>query len=40
MPIKEEPFKNPFRRIKKKSGIVVDVVTHNGKTYKKLVRKK
>ena len=40
MPIREEPFKNPFRRLEKQSGETVEIVTHNGKTYEKVVRKK
>ena len=40
MPIREEPFKNPFRKIKKQSGETVDIITHNGKKYEKVVRKK
>lgn len=40
MPIKIEPFVNPFRRKVKDDETVVDVVKYNGKTYEKLVRKK
>lgn len=39
MPIKVEPFINPFRRVDTNTGMVVDIVTVNGKTYKKLVVK-
>lgn len=40
MAIKEEPFVNPFRIKKKENGVVIQIVTHKGKTYEKLVRKK
>ena len=39
MPIKVEPFENPFRKIDKNTGMVVEVITVNGKTYNKLVAK-
>lgn len=40
MPIKVEPFVNPFRNLVKENGNKVKVVTHNGKTYEQVVRKK
>lgn len=40
MAIKVEPFINPFRIKNKENGDVIQVVTHKGKTYEKLVRKK
>lgn len=39
MPIKVEPFVNPFRRVDANTGLTIEVVTVNGKTYKKLVGK-
>lgn len=39
MPIKVEPFVNPFRRVEKTTGLTVEIVKKNGKTYNKLVRK-
>lgn len=39
MPIKTEPFENPFRNLVKDNGDKVQIVTYNGKTYKKLVVK-
>lgn len=38
MPIKIEPFVNPFRQTQKSDG--VEIITHKGKTYQKVVRKK
>lgn len=40
MPIKVEPFENPFKTLVKKNGDKVKIVTHNGKTYEQVVRKK
>lgn len=40
MPIKVEPFVNPFKRFVKDNGDSVKIVTHNGKTYEQVVRKK
>lgn len=40
MPIKVEPFVNPFRNLVKENGDKVKVVTHNGKIYEQVVRKK
>lgn len=39
MPIKTEPFENPFRRLVKDNGDKIKIVTHNGKQYKQIVRK-
>lgn len=40
MPIKVEPFVNPFRNIIKNNGDKVKIITHNGKKYEQVVRKK
>ena len=40
MPIKVEPFVNPFRNLVKEHGDNVKVIIHNGKTYEQVVRKK
>ena len=40
MPIKVESFENPFRNIVKGNGDKVKIITHNGKTYEQVVRKK
>ena len=40
MAIKVEPFENPFRNIVKGNGDKVKIITHNGKTYEQVVRKK
>lgn len=40
MGIKETPFENPFRNLVKENGDKVRIVTHNGKTYEQVVRKK
>ena len=40
MSIKVEPFVNPFRNLVKDNGDKVKIVTHNGKTYEQVVRKK
>ena len=40
MPIKVEPFVNPFRNLVKENGDKVKVITHNGKTYEQVVHKK
>jgi hypothetical protein len=40
MPIKVEPFENPFKTHTKDNGDRVKIVTHNGKTYEQVVRKK
>ena len=40
MPIKIEPFVNPFRNIVNKKGDNVQVIIHKGKIYQKVVRKK
>lgn len=40
MPIKVEPFVNPFRNLVKENGDKVKVITYNGKTYEQVVRKK
>lgn len=40
MGIKEIPFENPFRNLVKENGDKVRIVTHNGKTYEQVVRKK
>lgn len=40
MPIKVEPFMNPFRNLVNENGNKVKVITHNGKTYEQVVRKK
>lgn len=40
MPIKVEPFVNPFRNFVNDKGDNVQIVTHKGKTYQKVVRKK
>lgn len=40
MAIKVEPFVNPFRNLVKENGDKVKVVTHNGKIYEQVVRKK
>lgn len=39
MPIKVEPFVNPFRQVEKTTGLSVEIVHKNGKTYNKLVKK-
>jgi hypothetical protein len=38
MPIKVEPFENPFRTLVKDNGDKVKVIERNGKTYKQIVR--
>ena len=40
MPIKVEHFVNPFKNLVKENGDKVKIVTHNGKTYEQVVRKK
>lgn len=40
MPIKVEPFVNPFKNLVKENGDKVKIVIHNGKTYEQVVRKK
>ena len=40
MPIKVEPFENPFRNLVKKNGDKVKIIIHNGKKYEQVVRKK
>lgn len=40
MPIKVEPFVNPFRNLVKENIGKVKIITHNGKTYEQVVRKK
>lgn len=40
MPIKIEPFINPFKNLAKEKGDGVKFITHNGKTYEQVVRKK
>jgi hypothetical protein len=40
MPIKVEPFVNPFRNLVKEKDDKVKVIIHNGKTYEQVVRKK
>lgn len=40
MPIKVIPFENPFRNFVKENGDKVKVVTHNGKQYQQIVKKK
>ena len=40
MPIRVEPFENPFKTNVKDNGDRVKIVTHNGKTYEQVVRKK
>jgi hypothetical protein len=39
MPIKVDPFINPFRTHIKPDNSVVEVIIVNGKTYEKVVRK-
>ena len=39
MPIKVEPFENPFRKFVTENGDKVKIVKHNGKQYKQIVRK-
>lgn len=39
MPIKVEPFVNPFRKPKEQNGDGIKIITHNGKQYKQVVRK-
>ena len=40
MSIKVEPFVNPFKNLVKENGDKIKIVTHNGKTYEQVVRKK
>ena len=40
MQIKVEPFVNPFKNLVKDNGDKIKIVTHNGKTYEQVVRKK
>lgn len=40
MPIKVEPFINPFKKLVKENGDKIKIITHNGKTYEQVVRKK
>lgn len=40
MPIKVEPFVNPFKSLVKENGDKIKIVTHNGKTYEQVVQKK
>lgn len=40
MPIRVEPFKNPFVISTNKNGAKIKIITHNGKTYEQVVRKK
>lgn len=40
MPIKTEPFINPFRNIVTEKGDRIEIVTIRGKTYHKVVRRK
>lgn len=40
MPIKVEPFINPFRESVKNNNDGTEVITHKGKTYTKVVRKR
>lgn len=39
MPIKVEPFENPFRSLVKANGDKMKIITHNGKTYQQVVGK-
>lgn len=39
MAIKYEPFVNPFRRVETTTGLTVEIVHKNGKTYNKLVQR-
>lgn len=38
MAIREKIFVNPFKIKKKEDGSAVKIITHNGKTYEKVVR--
>ena len=38
--IETTPFENPFRNLAKQVGEGVKVVSHTGKTYEQVVRKK